>query len=96
MIVKFHPQAALELEEAAIYYEERQLGLGKQLSQEIEASVSLITAFPLAWPIIKNPVRRVLVRRFPFGLLYKTSDNEIFILAVMHLNRKPDYWKKRI
>lgn len=95
MKTKFHPEAAQELEEAAIYYEERQLGLGKQLSQEIEATAKLITTFPQAWTMVDDPIRRALVRRFPFGLLYAVNDDEIYILAVMHLNREPDYWKKR-
>jgi hypothetical protein len=93
--VTFHPEAAQELEEAALYYEDCQLGLGKQLTLEIEAAVNLITAFPQAWIIIETPVRRVLVRRFPFGLLYTIRHNDIYILAVMHLNREPNYWKNR-
>ncbi|MDI1308403.1 MAG: type II toxin-antitoxin system RelE/ParE family toxin [Methylotenera sp.] len=95
MKVTFHPEAAQELEEAALYYEDCQLGLGKQLTLEIETAVNLITAFPQAWTIIEPPVRRVLVRRFPFGLLYTISHHDIYILAVMHLNREPRYWKNR-
>lgn len=41
-------------------------------------------------------VRRCLVNRFPFGVIYSVEQGEIFILAVMHLRRHPDYWKDRL
>jgi len=44
---------------------------------------------------IDEGVRRVLVHRFPFAVLYSESDERLFILAVMHLRREPDYWTHR-
>lgn len=96
MKLRFHPAAALELEEAIFYYEQRQIGLGKQLNQEIKSTVQLIKAHPQAWTIIGNNIRRTLVRRFPYGVLYSLGKDEICILALMHLNREPNYWKNRI
>ena len=95
MRVSLHPEAVEELEQAVIYYEDCQSGLGKQLSQEIDASIKLILAFPHAWSVLEDGTRRILVRRFPYGLLYCLRDNEVYILAAMNLNRSPDYWKKR-
>lgn len=95
MNVNFHPDAAAELEEAFDYYEDCQIGLGKQLIQEVETATQLVQDYPLAWAIVGGSVRRMLIRRFPFGLLYSVNQNEIFILAVMHLNREPNYWKNR-
>jgi hypothetical protein len=56
----------------------------------------LILAFPAAWTTLQGEIKRILVRRFPFGLLYILRDDEIYILAVMNLNRNPNYWKKRV
>jgi plasmid stabilization system protein ParE len=95
MKLRFHPEAALELEEAIFYYEDRQTGLGKQLYQEIKSAAQLVMAHPQAWTMIENNIRRILVRRFPYGLLYSVCEGEIYILAVMHLNREPNYWKNR-
>jgi len=95
MKLRFHPEAALELEEAVIYYEERQTGLGKRLNLEIKSTVQLIAAHSQAWIIIEHNIRRILVRRFPYGLLYSVVNDEIYIVAVMHLNREPNYWKNR-
>jgi len=41
-------------------------------------------------------LRRFLVRRFPYGLLYRNEPTAIFIVAVMHLRRRPGYWKGRV
>lgn len=69
MNVSFHPEAAAEFEEIFDYYEDCQTGLGKQLAQEVEACIQLVKDYPLAWAMIDGSVRRMLIRRFPFGLL---------------------------
>jgi plasmid stabilization system protein ParE len=96
MKIRFHLEAELELEQAVFYYEDCQTGLGKQLNQEIKSTVQLMLAHPNAWPTIQNNIRRILVRRFPYGLIYSIGKVEIYILAVMHLNREPNYWKNRV
>lgn len=45
---------------------------------------------------IEGDIRRSLVRRFPFGVLYAFENEDIFVLAVMHLHREPNYWKNRL
>ena len=44
---------------------------------------------------VGDDIRRCLTNRFPYGIIYYEKDDEIIILAVMQLNRKPDYWKDR-
>ena len=95
MKVSYHPKAADEYDEAIDYYEDCQTGLGKQLTQEIDASIKLVLAFPTAWTLLEGEIRRILIRRFPYGLLYISRDDEIYILAVMNLNCNPNYWKTR-
>ncbi len=46
--------------------------------------------------MIVGEIRRSLIRRFPYEILYAEEDKEIFIVAVMHLHRDPEYWKHRI
>ena len=50
----------------------------------------------MTWPVIEAELRRRLVRRFPFGILYRIEPEEIVIVAVAHLRRKPGYWRERI
>jgi len=63
---------------------------------EVERAVASIGESPMTWPKIEGELRRRLVQRFPFGILYYIESKEIVIVAVSHLKRRPGYWKKRI
>ncbi len=81
--------------EAAKYYEHQAAGLGVEFLLELEHAVETIKEAPTTWPIIEGQLRRRLLRRFPFGVLYHIDEKEIIIIAVAHLRRKPNYWKTR-
>lgn len=81
--------------DAARYYEIQASGLGSDFLDKIDAAIFDISRNPERWPIIRCNVRRRLVHRFPFALLYRADANEIVILATMHLRRRPDYWVGR-
>lgn len=95
MTVTFHPEAELELREAVSYYEAIEPGLGYDLSLEVYAAVQRAVTLPQAWPILTGSVRRVLVRRFPYGVLYPVEPGSLLVIAVMNLHREPGYWKDR-
>jgi len=46
--------------------------------------------------IVEAPVRRALVNRFPYGVLYVDDHSELLIVAIMHLHREPGYWESRV
>lgn len=91
----FHPEAEAEFFAAIDYYEEAETGLGQRFSLEVMASINRIATLPLAWPKLSDDIRRCLTNRFPFGIIYSVEADAIFILAVMHLRREPDYWRER-
>lgn len=91
----FHPEAEAEFFAAIDYYEERETGLGFDFAIEVRSTVGNILRFPTAWPILEGDMRRSQLRRFPYGVIYSQHQDMIFILAVMHLHRDPDYWKIR-
>lgn len=95
MKYRFHPEAETELNEAVDYYDACQEGLGLELAREIHATIENICEFPLAWTSLSQNTRRCLLRRFPYGVVYQPKGGEIIIMAIMQLNRKPDYWRKR-
>ena len=96
MNVLFHPDAELELNAAIDYYEAIENGLGYDFSLEIISAIGRVIDFPKAWLIIEGDIRRALVKRFPYGILYAEDQGLIYIIAVMHLHRAPEYWKHRI
>jgi hypothetical protein len=34
--------------------------------------------------------------RFPFGVVYEIESENISVIAIMHLRRRPGYWKRRV
>ena len=91
----FHPEAEAEFIASIDYYEDREVALGYDFSTEVFAAIQSIVKYPDAWPVIEDEVRRCLVNRFPYSVLYSIEQNEVYVLAVMHLRRHPDYWKYR-
>lgn len=94
--VVFLPEAEQEMLEASLYYQSKASGLGVDFLSEVERAVKSIAESPNTWPILEGELRRRLVRRFPFGILYKVESEEIVVIAVAHLRKKPGYWKERI
>lgn len=95
MTYSFHPEAEEEFNQAIEYYEEIEAGLGYDFAVEVYATIQRSVVYPKAWPILADDIRRSLVKRFPYGVLYFEESERLFILAVMNLHRDPDYWKKR-
>ena len=96
MSFRFHRDAEAELFEAIEYYEDVEPGLGQDFAVEIYSAVQRAIAYPRAWAVLEGEVRRSLVRRFPYGVLYAEEDDGIVVIAVMHLHREPGYWKERV
>ncbi len=84
------------MNESALFYEGRSEGLGLDFLEEVEQTVASILAYPKSGPVISQNIRRRIVRRFPFGVLYALQGDQIVIVAVAHLKRRPHYWKVRI
>jgi len=95
MKVKFHPEALVEFEEAALFYEQQRAGLGGRFVSAVEAAILGIQETPRRFPIFEEDVRRRLVRVFPYVILYAIEQKSIVVLAVMHAHQKPLYWRPR-
>ena len=92
---EFHRLADRELNEAAQYYDLESPGLGSSFLEEVDRCLQSIEDHPEAGVILRGFVRRRLLRRFPYALLYKIKPTSIRILAVMNLKRRPTYWVGR-
>ena len=92
---EFHREAEDELAESAVFYESRVAGLGKSFTSEVQRTVTIIREHPDLGSPLGAKVRRVLVRRFPYHVIYRHDAGRIFILAVAHQHRRPGYWRHR-
>ena len=96
MTAFFLEHAKIEFEEAIAYYNRQRSGLGKEFSEEIEKTIERISTDPTSWEKVTKTIHRCRTRKYPYGLLYAVQGEKIVIVAVMHLRRKPGYWKDRI
>lgn len=94
--VVFLPPAQEEMTAAARFYQTQSKGLGTEFLAEVERTIAAIASHPKAAPKVKQDIRRRLLKRFPFGILYAATDDETVVLAVMHLRRRPGYWQDRL
>jgi plasmid stabilization system protein ParE len=93
--VTFNELAERELNDAAQYYELEEQGLGGAFLTEIRRCVDAIAEHPQAGPVVLGAIRRRLCQRFPYALFYSTHGEELRVLAVMNLKRRPGYWVER-
>lgn len=91
----FHPDVFYEVSNAYDWYNVKSSGLGEQFLTELENAYGLIGISPLYWAKFSGKYRRYLLKRFPFGVIYRVEKSGIYVVAVMHLSRNPGYWGKR-
>jgi hypothetical protein len=94
------PEAEVELEAAALRYEDAEEGLGKQFLAEMRARVRAVLDAPLSFPIFGDAedVRCAhAVGRFPHLVVFMVgADNVVHVLAFMHPRQRPGYWSGRL
>lgn len=102
MLLELHPDAKLEVLEAADWYDARAQGLGEDLLAEFEATLSTILDVPHTWtewpgaPLLTPPIRRVLLYRFSsYAIAFQAFRDRVFVLALVHSSREPFYWTRR-
>ena len=95
MNYSFHAAAEAELKDAVDYYDACRTHLGWEFAEEVYTAIQNILAHLAAWTDLSKRTRRCLIRRFPYGVIYQVTGDEIRIIAIMHLNRRPVYWHGR-
>ncbi|MBD3795616.1 MAG: type II toxin-antitoxin system RelE/ParE family toxin [Epsilonproteobacteria bacterium] len=94
--LSFHPDVAVDIKGSFDWYEKELNGLGYAFISELENAYEAILHSPLVWANFEYGFKRYLLSRFPFSVVYKVTKETIFIIAVMHNSRNPNYWVERI
>jgi toxin ParE1/3/4 len=94
--VIIHSEAIEELDGAVSYYEDQNVGLGLDFLAEVEQTLSKIQQNPNLGAVYKvTGLRRYVIQRFPFLVFYAEFEEFIWIVAIAHGKRRPDYWRRR-
>src|SRR6266852_5680996 len=91
----FRPQARTDIVEAMAWYETQGRGLGADFLRAVEVASAAVQHNPFQYQKVHGDWRRAPIRRFPYGLVYVSEDDEIIVLACMHGRRSPRRWQDR-
>ena len=80
------------MEDATHFYELEFEGLGRKFKDEVKRASLRISEYPKAMSVERGDIRKCLLHKFPYKLLYSIEKDHIFIIAVAHQHRKPNYW----
>jgi hypothetical protein len=96
MNYEFHPEAEQELYESALQYESEVPGLGLLFCDEVSRAIELLVEYPELGSLVDRELRHLVLRNFPFSLVYAAMPDLIFIVAIAHGHREPGYWRLRV
>ena len=89
------PEAEEDIREAYSYYQQCRAGLGNDFLESVENGFNRILTNPKIYRETHNSLRRLFIKRFPFGIFYKIIDTKILVFAVIHASRDPSLWQQR-
>jgi plasmid stabilization system protein ParE len=87
--------AAADLDEAFIWYETQQEGLGDDFLTRVTQLLDILKDSPNLYPVVHRDARRALVKRFPYGIFYRVIGENVVIVACFHGSRDPRVWRER-
>ncbi len=96
MKTRFLDAAKAEFAGAVEYYNLEREGLGFEFAAEVRRTIERILQYPEAWPAQSEQTRRCRCNRFPYAVLYTVRDDDLVVVAVMHMRRDPEVWQARL
>lgn len=101
MMIKYkliiNPFAEQDLKDTKNWYDLQKEKLSIEFIEEVDILFKRIINNPFQFPVTKkNKIRKALVKRFPFSVLFYIEEDIINVFAVFHTYRNPNTWKKRI
>jgi plasmid stabilization system protein ParE len=99
--IRVDAEAEEEIAHAIDRYEREREGLGAEFWDELRSAIRTLDApGPECGPVIglrrELGVRRKLLARFPYAIVFVESDTFVRVISVMHGHRRPAYWKRRM
>jgi toxin ParE1/3/4 len=94
--IRLLPEAKAEFDSAADWYEQKQKGLGIDFILRVGEVFKRIAGNPGMHPVVYKDVRRALLKKFPYVVLYREDQGEIIVIAVFHTSRNPAVWQSRV
>lgn len=95
--LRFHLKASKEAEDAYAYYENKSSDLASRFTATIDQALLAIQRLPTLHPPYRSSgLRKLIIRQFPYTIYFLEMETRIWIVALAHQSRRPDYWIDRI
>ena len=94
--IRFLPEAKAEFDDAVDWYQQQRTGLGTAFLTRVRDVLQRISANPRLHAVVYLDVRKAVVQRFPYIVLYREDQGEVLIVSVFHTSRDPAAWQKRV
>ena len=98
--IRFHPTAREEYADAVLSYEAARPGLGEEFRDEVAVYVERAASGELPGTRLRtihgHSLRRLILHRFPYAIIFEIGTGECTVWAVAHSRRRPGFWRKRL
>jgi plasmid stabilization system protein ParE len=91
-----HPDAERELDDAIAWIEGDRPHYGVLFSEAFDTAIERLLEYPAIGKRVRGDVRRWVLRRWRYVIVYSIEEYGIDIVAVAHQSRRPNYWRKRV
>lgn len=100
MRVELHPEARAEFRLAALWYDERQTGLGDAFVTAVNSTLERVASAPESYPRWPGVTQQTVIRKatllaFPYLIAFEQHRHHIVVLGISHQKRRPLYWLRR-
>ena len=92
---KLTPEASAEADAAFDWYLERSERSAESFLRELDRALSLIGQAAEIWPLYEAGARRLVMRRYPYSIIFRERSSVLEVIAVAHQSRRPGYWHGR-
>jgi plasmid stabilization system protein ParE len=94
--IRLLPEARAEFDAATDWYELQRPGLGVDFVARVREVLRRIAANPRLHGVVYQDVRKAVVTRFPYIVLYREEPGEVVVVSVFHTSRDPSVWQSRV
>ena len=94
MHLVFHPEAQKEPQDAVDWYDSRAVGLGFEFARAVDVAIERIRRAPLTFSAVEGGFRHLMIRKFPYSVIYRATESEIVVVSCFHHRRRPSSWTK--
>jgi plasmid stabilization system protein ParE len=87
--------AKAEIQAAYQWFEREREGLGEEFLRAVDRVVGIIAEYPEGFPVVHRDIRRAVLKRFPYAVVYRLKADHVIVVGCFHSKRDPKSWLAR-